>query len=67
MAAAAAIKGKLADVREFLVPDIITIPTIDAKNYIFPFKDSDYKINEEMKSSSGEESKGMEPFTVQFD
>lgn len=65
MAASAAIKGFLADVREYT--KIPLSSPIDSKFYVSPFSDEDFKVapsrtipETENNSSKG----GMEPFTV---
>jgi 3-isopropylmalate dehydratase large subunit len=65
MAAAAAIKGYLADVREYSTESESRLIEIDAKKYLFELKQSDFKepiqrVDQESNSGSG----GMKPFTV---
>ena len=61
MAAAAAIKGKLADVREFLVEHELV--ELDSKKYVFPFHDEDFKTSEDIVGDASGAT-GMEPFTI---
>lgn len=68
MAACAALKGYLADVREFSLVPLGT--KIDSKSYVTPLSESDYKKAEVIvpKISSKTDGKtnlvGMEPFTI---
>ncbi|KAJ3254206.1 3-isopropylmalate dehydratase [Boothiomyces macroporosus] len=67
MAAAAAIKGKLADVREFIPVEsalVLQFETKDSKSYIFPFAQTDYPTAGVAAESDDGPQAGMPPFTV---